>query len=52
MTQLTLTTFVSDYDVGWVSLALDGPHAAAIALASLHRLVDLAPRVLLPAGSP
>ena len=40
---------LSDYDVGWVNLALDGPHAAASALASLHRLADLTPRVLLPA---
>ena len=40
---------LSDYDVGWVNLALDGPHAAERALASLHRLVELGPRVLLPA---
>jgi glyoxylase-like metal-dependent hydrolase (beta-lactamase superfamily II) len=43
---------LSDYDVGWVNLALDGPQAAATALASLHRLADLAPRVLLPAHGP
>lgn len=43
---------LSDYDVGWVNLALDGPQAAATALASLHRLVDLAPRVLLTAHGP
>jgi glyoxylase-like metal-dependent hydrolase (beta-lactamase superfamily II) len=43
---------VSDYDVGWVNLALDGPDATATALASVHRLVDLAPRVLLPAHGP
>jgi glyoxylase-like metal-dependent hydrolase (beta-lactamase superfamily II) len=43
---------LSDYDVGWVNLALDGPDAAATALASLHRLADLAPRVLLPAHGP
>ena len=43
---------LSDYDVGWVNLALDGPDAAATALASLHRLVDLTPRVLLPAHGP
>ena len=43
---------LSDYDVGWVNLALDGPDATATALASLHRLVDLAPRVLLPAHGP
>ena len=40
---------LSDYDVGWVNLALDGPEAAALALASLRRMADLAPRVLLPA---
>ena len=40
---------LSDYDVGWVNLALDGLDAATTALASLHRLVDLDPRVLLPA---
>lgn len=43
---------LSDYDVGWVNLALDGPQAAAIALTSLYRLADLAPRVLLPAHGP
>jgi glyoxylase-like metal-dependent hydrolase (beta-lactamase superfamily II) len=43
---------LSDYDVGWVNLALDGPQAAATALASLHRLADLAPQVLLPAHGP
>ena len=43
---------LSDYDVGWVNLALDGPAAAAVALASLQRLADLAPRVLLPAHGP
>jgi glyoxylase-like metal-dependent hydrolase (beta-lactamase superfamily II) len=43
---------LSDYDVGWVNLALDGPAATTTALASLHRLVDLAPRVLLPAHGP
>jgi len=43
---------LSDYDVGWVNLALDGPDAGATALASLHRLVNLAPRVLLPAHGP
>jgi glyoxylase-like metal-dependent hydrolase (beta-lactamase superfamily II) len=43
---------LSDYDVGWVNLALDGPDAAATALASLNRLADLAPRVLLPAHGP
>ncbi|MFI0454499.1 MBL fold metallo-hydrolase [Actinomadura sp. 6N118] len=43
---------LSDYDVGWVNLALDGPEAGATALASLHRLADLGPRVLLPAHGP
>ncbi|MGW6538579.1 MBL fold metallo-hydrolase [Streptomyces sp. NPDC055011] len=43
---------LSDYDVGWVNLALDGPDAAATALASLKRLVDLAPRVILPSHGP
>jgi glyoxylase-like metal-dependent hydrolase (beta-lactamase superfamily II) len=43
---------LSDYDVGWVNLALDGPDAAVTALASLQRLVDLAPRVLIPAHGP
>ena len=43
---------LSDYDVGWVNIALDGPGAAATALASLQRLIDLAPRVLIPAHGP
>jgi glyoxylase-like metal-dependent hydrolase (beta-lactamase superfamily II) len=43
---------LSDYDVGWVNLALDGPDAAATALASVHRLADLSPRLLLPAHGP
>jgi glyoxylase-like metal-dependent hydrolase (beta-lactamase superfamily II) len=43
---------LSDYDVGWVNLALDGPGAATTAVASLHRLADLAARVLLPAHGP
>ncbi len=43
---------LSDYDVGWVNLALDGADAAATALASVHRLVDLHPRVLLTAHGP
>ncbi len=43
---------LSDYDVGWVNRALDGPDAAATALASLQRLADLAPRVLLPSHGP
>jgi glyoxylase-like metal-dependent hydrolase (beta-lactamase superfamily II) len=41
-----------DYDFGWVNLALDGPDATATALASLHRLADPAPRVLLPSHGP
>ena len=43
---------LSDYDVGWVNLALDGPAAATTALASQQRLADLAPRVILPAHGP
>ena len=43
---------LSDYDVGWVNLALDGPEAATTALASLQRLADLSPRVLLTAHGP
>lgn len=43
---------LSDYDVGWVNLALDGPEAPATALASLKRLADLGPRVLLPSHGP
>ncbi|BDM74253.1 hypothetical protein HEK616_77400 (plasmid) [Streptomyces nigrescens] len=43
---------LSDYDVGWVNLALDGPDAAMTALASLQRMADLAPRVILPSHGP
>ncbi|MFF1682769.1 MBL fold metallo-hydrolase [Streptomyces sp. NPDC058256] len=43
---------LSDYDVGWVNLSLDGPDASTTALASLHRLADLVPRVLLPSHGP
>jgi len=43
---------LSDYDVGWVNTALDGPGAAVTALASLQRLRDLSPRVLIPAHGP
>ncbi|WP_446663924.1 MBL fold metallo-hydrolase [Flexivirga sp. B27] len=43
---------LSDYDVGWVNLALDGPDVARTALQSLERLVDLDPRVLLTAHGP
>jgi glyoxylase-like metal-dependent hydrolase (beta-lactamase superfamily II) len=43
---------LSDYDVGWVCTALDGPAAAATALASLQRLAGLSPRVLVPAHGP
>ena len=42
--QLLVTGYaLSDYDVGWVNIALDGADAAATARASLQRLVDLAP---------
>ena len=40
---------LSDYDVGWVATALDGPEATATAVASLERLDALRPRVILPA---
>ncbi|MFF8713051.1 MBL fold metallo-hydrolase [Streptomyces sp. NPDC015184] len=43
---------LSDYDVGWVNLALDGPEAAGTALASLKRMADLDPRVILPSHGP
>ncbi|MGW2088323.1 MBL fold metallo-hydrolase [Streptomyces sp. NPDC001880] len=43
---------LSDYDVGWVNLALDGRDAAATALASLERTAALAPRVILPSHGP
>ena len=43
---------LSDYDVGWVNLALDGPQAAATALAFAAPPADLGPRVLLPAHGP
>lgn len=43
---------LSDYDVGWINLALDGGEAAVTAVESLRRLVDLRPRVLLPAHGP
>ncbi|MET7286479.1 MBL fold metallo-hydrolase [Streptomyces sp. NPDC005573] len=43
---------LSDYDVGWVNLALDGPDAAGTALASLKRIADLDPRVILPSHGP
>jgi len=43
---------LSDYDVGWVNIALDGPRAAATALASLQRLADLGPALVLPAHGP
>ncbi|XVV39206.1 MBL fold metallo-hydrolase [Streptomyces sp. CA-100214] len=43
---------LSDYDVGWVNLALDGPDAATTALRSLKRLADLTPRVILPSHGP
>ena len=43
---------LSDYDVGWVATALDGPEATATAVASLERLDALRPRVILPAHGP
>ncbi|MFH8597213.1 MBL fold metallo-hydrolase [Streptomyces rimosus] len=43
---------LSDYDVGWVNLALDGAGAATTALASLKRMADLDPRVILPSHGP
>lgn len=43
---------LSDYDVGWVNVALDGPDAAATALASINRMAALGPRVVLPAHGP
>ncbi|MFJ9388121.1 MBL fold metallo-hydrolase [Nocardioides sp. NPDC101246] len=43
---------LSDYDVGWVSLATDGPEATRAAVASLARMADLRPRVLLTAHGP
>ncbi len=43
---------LSDFDVGWVNLALDGPDAAGTALASLERLADFRPRVVLPSHGP
>ncbi|MEV6026402.1 MBL fold metallo-hydrolase [Streptomyces sp. NPDC052036] len=43
---------LSDYDVGWVNLALDGIDAATTALASLKRMADLDPRVILPSHGP
>ncbi|MER5756191.1 MBL fold metallo-hydrolase [Streptomyces sp. NPDC002088] len=43
---------LSDYDVGWVNRALDGPEAATTALDSLKRMADLTPRVILPAHGP
>jgi hydroxyacylglutathione hydrolase len=43
---------LSDYDAGWVNTALDGPEAAATALAPLQRLAGLSPRMLIPAHGP
>ncbi|MFF2996465.1 MBL fold metallo-hydrolase [Streptomyces sp. NPDC057950] len=43
---------LSDYDVGWVNLALDGPDATTTALASLKRMADLGPRLILPSHGP
>jgi hydroxyacylglutathione hydrolase len=43
---------LSDYDIGWVNLALDGPAAATAAVASIQRLSDLEARILIPAHGP
>ncbi|MFG2646065.1 MBL fold metallo-hydrolase [Streptomyces sp. NPDC048370] len=43
---------LSDYDTGWVNLALDGLDAATTALASLKRMADLDPRLILPSHGP
>jgi glyoxylase-like metal-dependent hydrolase (beta-lactamase superfamily II) len=49
---LVLGDVLSDYDVGWVNLALDGPQAAPAAVASMRRLARLDPRVVFPAHGP
>ena len=43
---------LSDYDVGWVNRALDGPLAARTAFGSLQRMADLQPRFVLPGHGP
>ncbi len=43
---------LSDYDVGWVASALDGPDAATVAVASIEKLDALHPRLLLTAHGP
>lgn len=43
---------LSDFDVGWVNVALDGPDAVSTALASLQRLAELEPRAVLPSHGP
>ncbi|MFF1651174.1 MBL fold metallo-hydrolase [Streptomyces sp. NPDC058240] len=43
---------LSDYDIGWANLALDGLDAATTALTSLKRMADLAPRMILPSHGP
>lgn len=40
---------MSDYDVGWVNLALDGPDAAKTALLSIEVMAELDPRLVIPA---
>ncbi|WP_217902953.1 MULTISPECIES: MBL fold metallo-hydrolase [unclassified Rhodococcus (in: high G+C Gram-positive bacteria)] len=40
---------LSDYDVGWVDRAQDGPDVAAVAASSLRRLAQLMPRTVIPA---
>jgi glyoxylase-like metal-dependent hydrolase (beta-lactamase superfamily II) len=43
---------LSDYDVGWVNIALDGVQATIAAMDSLQRLADLRPRIVLPSHGP
>jgi glyoxylase-like metal-dependent hydrolase (beta-lactamase superfamily II) len=43
---------LTDFDIGMVNIALDGPEAARAALHSIERLTELGPRVLLPAHGP
>ncbi|MDN5797814.1 MAG: MBL fold metallo-hydrolase [Intrasporangium sp.] len=49
---LAVRDALSDYDVGWVNLALGGPRMAQTAVASLQRPADLRPRVLIAAHGP
>ncbi|MGW6281700.1 MBL fold metallo-hydrolase [Kribbella sp. NPDC055071] len=43
---------LSDYDVGWVNIAVDGVEATITAMNSLQRLADLRPRIVLPSHGP